>query len=137
MVAIFKLIIILIKAIFNKKSEYTISFYKEEGRWYADIPGWPKRFHKNTEMIFGANRFLDYMSKGNDRVTLQVYPTNKDKYPKYGAVAILVKEQGSLLNGAVYKPHCGGEFTESIWICPVTLFVLGYYPKKLFIFEKN
>lgn len=127
--AILKLIYFLFKAVVSKKEDIVLSFVKEsDGRWYADIPGWPKAYHKNTEMVFGANRFLEHIAKGKHKVTLSIRTKHTD-----GAYAILTLDASRLTNGAFYTPHCGGEFTEQIWICPVTLFVLGRYPDKIYV----
>ncbi|MCQ2245460.1 MAG: hypothetical protein MJZ69_01580 [Bacteroidaceae bacterium] len=129
----FKLLKFLFKAIFNKKSKYTLQFIKVDGKWYANIEDWPAKYHKNTQMVFGANRLLDvFNTKGYDSIWANIYP-NSDTV--LGSV-FLTKIKSKLFRGAFYQATYikGNEiidFPEEIWICPVTLFVLGRYPKRL------
>ena len=44
-----------------------------------------------------------------------------------------VKQYSGLLAGATYKVNGLSDFTREIWICPVTLTVLGHYPKYIYI----
>ena len=138
MVAIFKVLWMLIKAICNKKSEYIISFKREDdGKWYADIPGWPKRFHKNAEMVCGADRLLDALSgrkvgweNPSDYLTIRV--TVKEKLdiknqPKSNGLLCL--EFSELTKGAFYASNHIHDF---VYLCPVTLFVLGRYPRLIY-----
>jgi hypothetical protein len=39
----------------------------------------------------------------------------------------------TLMGGATYTVHGVPGFDRTIWICPVTLFVLGEYPKYLYV----
>lgn len=133
MVAIFKLLTFLYNAILFKKPEYRLEFVKEDdSKWYANITGWPKKYHKNLEMVFGSNRLLDKLNvNGSNRVWTFITPK-----PNPGTTGNLFLERTgwSLLNGAFYKVYSPEfEFNEEIWICPVTLFFLGFYPKNMII----
>lgn len=133
MEAIVKLLSILYKAILFKKEKYRLEFIKEDdGKWYANIPDWPKKYHKNLEMVFGSNRLLDKLNKdGSNRVWMFINP--KSKSDTTGNL-FLERTGKSLFNGAFYKVFSPEfEFREEIWICPVTLFFLGYYPKNMVI----
>ena len=46
----------------------------------------------------------------------------------------LVKNSSTLTGGAFYN-DLSGSVNEEIWLCPVTLFVLGKYPKNIQILE--
>lgn len=122
-----KVVFKFIRGIFSvKKREYTLNFKEEDDKWYIDIP-WPGK-KDNLEMVFGADRLLSYLGKG--KVSISVVPSKKDKqldgYFKLSRLAY------KWTNGAFYKVE-GIPFKEEIWICPVTLCVLGYYPKYLYI----
>lgn len=112
------------------KSTYTITFEKEaDNLWYVVFPGWPKKYHSNLQMVAGADKLLSYLLKaGTRRVTLSV-KTAGDCPPDYFT---LHQECKSITGGSWYKVNYK-EFNRNIWICPVTLFVLGHYPKKIHI----
>lgn len=133
-VEIFKLIRFLFKAIFFKKKEYTLRFVKQNSRWYADIKGWPCKYHDNLEMVFGSNRLLDTLDTNNTgNVYTTIYPNSLENGNLF-----LTKQNSTLLGGAFYKAtilhdNVVTNFPEEIWICPVTLFVLGKYPKNMVV----
>ena len=118
-----------IKGIFSpKKKEYILKFVKEENnKWYIDMP-WPGK-KDNLEMVFGANRLLSYF--GDREVVVSVIPSNEDNQPLDGYLK-LSRDCYRLTRGAFYDvPNV--PTTSSIWICPVTLCVLGKYPKYVYI----
>lgn len=47
--------------------------------------------------------------------------------------AILTKNSSTLFGGAYYNVSGLEGFSKEIWLCPVTLFVLGKYPDRLLI----
>lgn len=122
-----------IKGIFsNNKGEYTLSFIQDpDGRWYIDMPWDGNR--GNLEMVAGSDdllSFLDHESK--HRVTLHVIPSEErlnidDHYE-------LRQIDKSLLGGSHYDSSAVTDSQiDRIWICPVTLCVLGCYPKYIYI----
>lgn len=122
---------ILLKSVIFRKNLYTIHFIKVKGLWYCDIPHWPKAFFDNAQMVAGAARLLESLSKGNDEITLEV-GFNKEHLPlpvnRYNRAH---KTASALTNGAFYDVMAY-DFQSSIWICPVTLFVVGKYPEWIF-----
>ena len=124
----FKTIHSFISGIFSKSErEYELTFVQDpDGRWYIDIPWDGNR--SNLEMVAGSDKLLSHIAKGDNKVTLQVildYIDNDDYY------IILDRFRQSLAGGASYTVS-NAEFKEPIWICPVTLCVLGRYPKKIY-----
>lgn len=124
----FKTIHSFISGIFSKSErEYELTFVQDpDGRWYIDIPWDGNR--SNLEMVAGSDKLLSHIAKGDNKVTLQVildYIDNDDDY------IILDRFEKSLAGGASYTVS-NAEFKEPIWICPVTLCVLGRYPKKIY-----
>lgn len=116
---ILKMLWELLKQIANPTK--VITFVKENNKWYAKVPLIYEYFKPRTEMVFGANRLLDVIST-NGTVTV----TTK------GDDIVLDRVKWALFNGAFYKVTLNnGVFKELIWICPVTLFVYGYYPKQI------
>ena len=143
-----KLATMLLGSVTGKKNEYDLTFVREEGdRWYIDLPSWPWH-HANLEMVCGADRMLEILSEGREKVRLLVKVAQTpcpedvvDDMIKEGWIELtLIKS--SLSGGATYVPR--GEKMKNfyrvhpvtqersprtIWLCPVTLFVVGQYPK--------
>ena len=124
----FKTIHSFISGIFSKSErEYELTFVQDpDGRWYIDIPWDGNR--SNLEMVAGSDKLLSHVAKGDNKVTLQVILDYIDDYNDY---IILDRFRQSLAGGASYTVS-NSEFKEPIWICPVTLCVLGRYPKKIY-----
>jgi hypothetical protein len=105
-----------------------IKFYKEIDRWYADLPDYISGGGKkeDLEMISGADDWLEMLSNGSNSITLK-----------------LSQEQvltGKLLRmdidsfGATYILHeyLDVIYNELVWLCNVTKWVFGVYPKTLY-----
>ena len=124
----FKTIHSFISGIFSKSErEYELTFVQDpDGRWYIDIPWDGNR--SNLEMVAGSDKLLSHIAKGDNKVTLQVILDYLNDYNDY---IILDRFEKSLAGGASYTVS-NAEFKEPIWICPVTLCVLGRYPKKIY-----
>lgn len=124
----FKTIHSFISGIFSKSErEYELTFVQDpDGRWYIDIPWDGNR--SNLEMVAGSDKLLSHIAKGDNKVTLQVILDYLNDYNDY---IILDRFEHSLAGGASYTVS-NAEFKEPIWICPVTLCVLGRYPKKIY-----
>jgi hypothetical protein len=95
-------------------------------------------------MVSGADSMCEYYAEGKDEVTVDVIAlkeidakTASDGYDFFEGL----KQEGSfkdkLLLGRTYqnvKANKEGKLViRTIWICPVTLFVLGRYPNVLYI----
>ena len=108
------------------KNTLDVSFKRINGTWYCDIPGWPEEYFANTMMVTDAHTLLCRLSPDSDYLTLKV--KIHDQAPK-NATNLLEKiaTNGSneITGGAIYKM---GDL-DHIWLCPVTQFVLGGFPK--------
>lgn len=148
-----KLVKLLGSAITSKKAEYDLSFVKDDGVWYIDLPNWPWK-RGNLAMVCGADMMLDLLSatpendKGLNRVKLHVKPASApvdhdtlQQMLKENWVE-LTQQESSLTGGATYtlKGKIGADFKmkdywtgeskpRTLWLCPVTLFIFGEYPK--------
>jgi hypothetical protein len=119
------------KSVFGKKKEYTIQFNKEvDGKWYVDFPNWPFD-HGNLLMVGGANDLCEFLSEDGKFSYIDVIPTSKEE--EHEGYAKLTRIEHSLTWGATYNVENLPGFDRSIWLCPVTLFVLGEYPKYMYI----
>jgi hypothetical protein len=125
----------------------TLSFYKEAGIWYADLPAFLEAglgSKTNLMMVDGSDTFLDYISNNQGKATLKLSTEQFE-----GSEAVLNKirigmNRGLLDNighaivdyGAYYLVE---KFKENIlnhqlWLCPVTEYVFeGGYPEKIYI----
>lgn len=141
-------ILVLIKNVIFRKRHYTLRFVAEyDGvvkRWYYDFKHWGFS-HDNLEMVSGADKLCDYYSDNSDEVIVDVIATNKvdakaaSEYDFYECVKLDEKYNfiDKLLYGREYQNVRANEegklVITTIWICPVTLFVLGRYPDILYI----
>ncbi|MBO4607301.1 MAG: hypothetical protein J5682_05330 [Prevotella sp.] len=119
------------KSVFGKKSEYQLKFNHEaDGRWYVDFPNWPFDHH-NLMMVAGADELCAILSDDGMEAHVSVIPASqKEKHEGY---AELCRTDHSLTGGAHYEVRGIDGFNRKIWLCPVTLFVLGRYPAYIYI----
>ena len=111
-------------------------FVTSDGQqWYCDVPGFPKELFEHTLMVGGASKFLEYYSRGEIRIKATIKIAN-EMDDKYFCGSRLYKNSSTLTGGAFYKDP-SGNFDEEIWLCPVTLFLLGKYPERILIYRIN
>ena len=122
------------KSVFGKKSEYALKFnHESDGCWYVDFPNWPFDHH-NLMMVAGADELCAHLSDDGLETRVIVMPSTKRKQLEgYGELRRL---DHSLTGGAHYEVLGIDGFTRKIWLCPVTLFVLGTYPAYIYL-KKN
>ena len=136
----------LLKNVVIRKRKYTIKFYSksEEGlwkRWYYD---WNKN-HKciwgfkegNLEMVAGADELCERYSKGKNEVTVNIIAS---RYEITQPIGYVMYKRRPLAEGILERIICGADYEGvwnkgHFWISPVTLFVLGRYPKYIYIKE--
>ena len=131
MMTYLKLIWILIKAQFCRifLRKLNVSFIKVDGCWYCDIKGWPERFFQNALMVGDASRLIQMNSDGKEYVTFEVVPSRKKRM---GNLIELTRTSSSTTGGGYYKTDFANADLSNIWLCPVTLFVLGRYPEFIY-----
>lgn len=132
---IFKGALKLLKSVMNRKREYHIQFNKEkDGCWYVDFPHWPFS-HDNLAMVSGADKMLELLSDGDLFVRVSVIPAKKQEL--HDDYIELEQTESSLFGGSTYQmkyePFKERFKRDTLWICPVTLFVLGHYPKFIYV----
>ena len=116
----------------NGRGEYTLTFVQDpDDRWYIDMP-WSGR-RANLEMVAGSDDLLSFFdTEGNHRVTLHVVPSETPLQVE-GHTELRQLDK-SLTGGSHYDvTDIDGFHLNRIWVCPVTLCVLGRYPKYLYI----
>ena len=132
MKAYLKLFWIFIKAQFSRifLRRLNVSFKKVYGDWYCDIKGWPEKFFPNSLMVSDASRLIQLMSDGDEYVTFDVVPSRK-QIKEEGLIKLSLYKS-SLTGGGYYSTQVGDVKLTQVWLCPVTLFVLGRYPQYIY-----
>ena len=124
-----------------------LSFYKENGLWYADLPGFLELglgSKANLLMVDGSDRFLDLLSSNGSKVTVKLSTKpfvehsmkleklkiglNQDLLDKIGHAPV---DYGAYYNVTKYENK---PFQHTLWLCPVTEYVFeGYYPEFIYL----
>jgi len=104
-----------------------LKFNKENKKWYIDLPQWTGR-KSALQMVSGADTLLDYLSDGKDNVELYI---SENKQEGFSYMKLIEK---CIFNGAYYKVegHNDNQVNIMIWLCNVTKYVFGYFPKKIY-----
>jgi hypothetical protein len=108
-----------------------LKFYKEaDNRWYVELPEW-QGSKADLEMVAGADTMLEYMAEDKDHVFLYLSETEFVGADKLDLVCLAA----DLGNGAYYRMEMynGIELNLEMWLCDVTKFVFGDFPKIIFI----
>ena len=128
---IIRLIGRLLRNAMMRRSKYDLAFHREDdGVWYVDFPDWPFAHH-NLAMVGGADKLCSYLADGKQTIRVKVIASQHSlPFSGYG---LLTKTYSNLLYGADYDATGFEDFHRSVWICPVTLFVLGRYPKYIYV----
>ena len=124
---------VLVKATFHRmvgNGIYNVSFIKIGRKWYCEVPGFPKELFEHTLMVSGAAKFLDNHAGGAKRIAIKIQISDEGTGKNR-----LAKNTSTLTGGAFYN-DLSGSVNEEIWLCPVTLFLLGRYPKNIQILDE-
>ena len=114
-----------------RRKVYDLKFDHDDNMWYIDMP-WPGDRY-NLAMVAGSNHLLTFLdTKKENRVRVLVRQSKKKQTSMNGYFEC-VKLYSGLFAGATYKVNGLEGFTREIWICPVTLTVLGHYPQYIYI----
>jgi hypothetical protein len=113
----------------------TYRFYKEPtGEWYIDIPEW-EGSKIDLQMVAGADIFLDILSQGEIEIEVSLSDVYYNGYSELEMKELGRLEGWEMGTGAWYKlisyrgiPY----FDLDIWLCDVTKFVFGDFPKTIY-----
>ena len=139
-------IIILIKNVLIRKKKYKLHFIAENDtpikRWYYDFKHWGFD-HAYLEMVAGADTLCEYYARGKNELTINITASEKpidhttnlcDEFIAEPLPKEWTSWKDKLIWGRNYTHIDKNDGHEvKMWICPVTLFVLGRYPKYLYI----
>jgi hypothetical protein len=108
-------------------------FYRDEIGWFVDLPEW-EGTKSDLQMVMGADTFLDILSQGENEVyvTLSTEPFEYCGVLDYIFLGRL--EGPELGEGAWYslREYMGLDFNLKMWLCDVTKFVFGDFPKQIY-----
>ena len=114
-----------------RKHVYHLQFDHElDKKWYYHFPSWPFAHH-NLMMVGGADKLCAFLSDDNITCRAEVIPSKKRL--NLEGYAELIQTGSHLTRGAFYKVEKLEGFSRDIWICPVTLTVLGRYPQYIYV----
>ena len=144
---IYTILVLLFNLIVRRK-HYKLHFVAENDPpiklWYYDFKHWGFDKH-NLLMISGADKLCEMYAKGKDEVTVEIIASKKKQnlptqlYDEFVAQDIIIDgmtHQGKFIDSQLDKFLYGRTYQKGntqMWICPVTLFVLGRYPKHIYI----
>lgn len=128
----------------------THAFYKEEGIWFIDLPEFLEFGFgtlANLMMVDGSDTFLDYLSNGNDTISITMSPDKFEGY-QYSLIGERVGLNKKLLALIGHAPVDEGKYytvlehnNHRLWLCPVTKYVFsGFgskYPECIYIKVNN
>jgi hypothetical protein len=132
-------ILILLFNVLIHRKHYKLQFDAEDmgafRRWYYHFPLWGFS-HDNLEMVSGAELMCEkYITIGTKTTVVDIIASRKDlgDIPSYDHFKATDDLKGKpLFDRITLGRNYRGEKGD-FWICPVTLFVLGRYPKHLYI----
>ena len=120
--------------------EKVVKFFKQDDKWYADIPN---HTLEENEMVMGADIALEYLAEGRT----ELFITLADEYPGWN-VPFELKRKDHDNEGAYYtvsgllfmdfiekfqNMSLWGRFEPEVWICNVTHDVFGEHPEHIYI----
>ena len=126
-----------------------LSFYKENGNWYADLPEFLEQglgTKANLLMVDGSDTFLDLLSSNGSSVMVNISTSPFESHTiqlekiKIGLDQKLLDQVGhaSVDYGAYYhvKEYHGQPFDHTLWLCPVAEYVFqGVYPQNIYLHQ--
>lgn len=106
-------------------------FYKEDPNWYVDLPEW-KGAKSDLLMIGGADTMLDIISKNGTEVNTTI---SLEEFEGSSKLEYQKDAKDDIGEGAYYllSEYDGKKLDLSVFLCDVTLFVFGEFPKQIFI----
>ena len=113
----------------------TIKFFKQDGCWYADVPG---HTLAENQMVSGADTFLESINSiiGKDgTVNITVSDNNEPNSFMAKLVMRSHNQWGAtyVLTGPVAEQYNAAGF--QLWICNVTHDVLGEHPRAIYVHD--
>ncbi len=115
----------------NFEGPMDLTFVKEQGRWYVDLPQFLDSgagTKADLEMVAGADTFCDELSDGGDRLRVTI---STEHFP--GADFSIKRINNGKKEGRDYAAYKKQRFILNMWLCPVLQYVMGSYPDEVYI----
>jgi hypothetical protein len=111
--------------------EKKLTFKKEKGTWYIDLPEW-KGPKASLAMVAGADTMLDCISNSTNICKIEITTEPIKDFQGDGLIKKTTETSGILRS--FYGQHYDAEglYVGLIWLCPVTKFVFGDYPDVIY-----
>ena len=105
-------------------------FYKDEGTWYVDLPEW-EGSRADLAMVSGADTMLDIISQGENDIKVLLSTEDFDGSNRLE----FLRKSPEVGEGSWYlmKTYKGIEYDLELWLCDVTIFVFGEFPKNIYV----
>lgn len=122
-----------------------LRFYQTlENQWFIDLPEYlihgegPNGIEPNEadlQMVLGADKFLDELSEEGNEVYLLI-STDVKEIRDYEELPMFAKHGWDWISRANYVETFNGCYYTNgaryLWLCPVTEFIFGEYPKNIY-----
>ncbi|MGL5690792.1 MAG: DUF6717 family protein [Bacteroidales bacterium] len=102
--------------------ELILPFYKKGDKWYALVEG---KSEEDNEMVMGADKMLEYIS---DDIYFELKLTPNVPLRDATLSKLTECDEGCTY---LFKSFEEVDFGMEIWICDVTTFVFGEFPKTI------
>ena len=105
-------------------------FYKDEGGWFVDLPEW-EGTKADLAMVSGADTMMDIISQGENDIKVLL---STEEFDGSNRLEFL-RESPEVGEGSWYlmKSYKGIEYDLELWLCDVTIFVFGNFPKNIYV----
>lgn len=116
--------------------ETKVRFFKQDGKWYADVPN---HTLEENEMVMGTDVMLDFLAKNRSEVTIVFSDDKNDGQKSYLKLKMKFHEEdgayytvsgillANFINFAEDIFCC--KYEPEVWICNVTHDVFGEHPE--------
>ena len=122
---IIKVIGYLLQNAMMRRSKYDLSFHREDdGVWYVDFPDWPFAHHNLRWSVVPTSYAVIWLMANRPFVLISLRANIPFSLSGYG---LLTKTYSNLFYGADYDTTGFRNFHRTVWICPVTLIIMGWY----------
>jgi hypothetical protein len=120
--------------------ETKVRFFRQDGKWYADVPN---HTLEENEMVMGADVALDYLAGEKSEVFLTI----ADEYPGWNPLLVFNREEHDddgatySVSGTLFMDFLENVMPEllgmrpDVWICNVTHDVFGEHPETIYLLK--
>ena len=121
--------------------ETKLRFFKQDNKWYADVPN---HTLEENEMVMDSDTALDLIADGKNEVIL----TLSDEDDKHSMLTMTIKEHDSegayyTISGFLYNKFLDlfdldsssvvFDITNEVWVCNVTHDIFDTYPNNIYV----